>query len=194
MEKELLVIVAVLRESRSMLLDTKINIYTDNKNLTFATFNTQIVLRWRCYPKLFLLVKYVSVCILHMAVVLAKGLARISRIICLWDQQAVLAVGFIVLIMASSSWLRSQIPWFANGIQGATEPLQPRGIYNLDKFSFARVLVRAFDFILPRMIWKPVVWCVTGSRMALLVCICYQFIRPIESASYGHSGGDFLPR
>ena len=39
----------VLKEYRSMLLGSEINIYTDHRNLTFANFNTQRVLRWRCY-------------------------------------------------------------------------------------------------------------------------------------------------
>ena len=50
-EHELLSIMETLKEFRNILLGQQITVYIDHKNLTYANFNTERVIRWRLYWK-----------------------------------------------------------------------------------------------------------------------------------------------
>ena len=47
MEEELLTTVETLKEFRTILLGLKLKLYTQHKNITCKTFNTDRVLPWR---------------------------------------------------------------------------------------------------------------------------------------------------
>ena len=46
-ERELLAIVETLKEFKNILLGQSISVYTDHKNITYESFNTDRIMRWR---------------------------------------------------------------------------------------------------------------------------------------------------
>ncbi len=78
MEKEMLSILATLKEFRSMLLGANIHVFMDHKNLMFDTLKTQHVLRWRTKIKEFLpMLHYIE----GPRNILADNLSRLHRLV-----------------------------------------------------------------------------------------------------------------
>jgi hypothetical protein len=78
MEKEMLSIIATLKEFQRMLLGADIYVFTDDKNLTFDTLKMQCVLRWRTKVEAFLpMLHYIK----GLCNILADNLSRLHCLV-----------------------------------------------------------------------------------------------------------------